>query len=111
MAKLIEFKVTRDIVTRITTDMNLKPISDGDKDLVDNLMGAFDHPTSFQKVSMDQKPMFYVRVGKVATEKFEGEGLHVFTHSGSEGYLRTEEFQKRLESSLDRQGIHYKDRS
>ena len=60
---------------------------------------------------MDGKPGFCIRVGQVRTERFEGGGLHVFTHSGSEGFLDTAEFDKRLKSSLARHGVVYKDRT
>lgn len=54
---------------------------------------------------------FCVRVGQVRTERFTGQGLHVFSHSGSEGYLDTLEFDRRLKSSLARQKVLYQDKT
>lgn len=111
MANLYEFEVSRRVVEGITQDVRLSLGPDAQGNIVDNLMSIVDRPSTFQKAYMDDKPGFCVRVGQVRTERFEGEGLHVFTHSGSEGFLDTQEFDQRLQSSLQRQGVIYKNRT
>lgn len=89
--------------------LSLSPKTQGT--IVDNLMSILDKPTTFQQTLMEGKPGFLVRVGQVRTERFTGEGLHMFTHSGSEGFLDTLEFDRRLKSSLERQGIIFQDKT
>ncbi len=107
MARMYEFEVDRSIVEELVKDISLTQFPGVEIDIVDALMSLVDKPGTFQKTLMDGKPGIKVRVGQVRTEKFEGQGLHVFTHSGSEGYLDTLEFDRRLKSSLGRQGIIY----
>lgn len=111
MANLYEFEVSRGVVEGITQDVNLSLGPDSEGDIVENLMSIVARPSTFQKAYMDEKPGFCVRVGQIRTERFEGEGLHMFTHSGSEGFLDTEEFDRRLQTSLARQGVIYKSRT
>ncbi len=111
MANIYELGITREVVGEIVKDCGLSLGSDAKGEIVDNLMSIVDRPSTFQKVSMDGKPGFCLRVGEVQTERFTGEGLHVFTHSGSEGFLDTLEFDRRLKMSLERHGIIYQDRS
>lgn len=111
MARLYEFEVTRGIVEELVKDigLSLSPKSKGT--IVDNLMSILDKHTTFQQTLMEGRPGFLVRVGQVRTEGFTGEGLHMFTHSGSEGFLDTMEFDRRLKSSLGRQGITFLDKT
>ncbi len=111
MANIYEFEVRRDIVQTLIADTGLSLGSDGEGNIVDNLMGIADEPGIFQKVSMNGKPGFCIRVGQIQTERFQGQGLHVFNHSGSEGFLDMLEFDKRLKNSLERQGIIFTDRT
>jgi hypothetical protein len=111
MANLYEFEVSRGIVEEITKDVRLSLGSGVEGNIVDNLLKIADRPNLFQKLSMDGKPGFCVRVGRIWTERFKGQGLHVFTHSGSEGYLDTLEFDRRVKYSLERQGVIFKDRT
>lgn len=111
MANIYELEINRGIVEELVKDLRLSLGSDAKGNIVDNLMGIVDSPSTFQKASMDGKPGFCVRVGQVRTERFTGQGLHVFTHSGSEGYLDTLEFDRRLKSSLARQKVIYQDKT
>jgi hypothetical protein len=111
MANIYELGINRGIVEELAKDMRLSLGSGAEGNIVDNLMGIVDQPTTFQKVSTDGKPGFCVRVGQIRTDRFEGQGLHVFAHSGSEGFLDILEFDRRLKSSLARQGIIYQDRT
>lgn len=111
MANIYELEVRRDIVEKLKEDIGLSQGSEVIGDFVDNLMEIVDRPSTFQKASMDGKPGFLVRVGQILTERFEGQGLHVFTHSGLEGLLDNMEFDRRLKSSLARQGVIFTDRT
>jgi hypothetical protein len=111
MANIYEFEVSRDIVEQLAKDLCLSLITGSAGNIVDNLLCILDQPSVFQKVKMDEKPGYCIRVGQIATERFTGQGLHMFTHSGSEGFLDTLEFDRRLKLSLERNGIPFKDRT
>jgi hypothetical protein len=111
MARLYEFEITRGVVEEITKDVGLSLSSDIKENIVDILMRIVNDPWIFQKASMDGLPGLRIRVGQICTERFTGQGLHAFNHSGSEGYLYMLEFDKRLQSSLDRQGVLFIDRT
>jgi hypothetical protein len=111
MANIYEFEVSRGIVEELVRDVDLSLPPDAQGTIVDNLMSIVDRPSTFQKAYIDGRPGYCIRVGQIQTERFEGQGLHIFTHSGSEGYLNILEFDRRLRVSLERQGIIYKDRT
>lgn len=111
MANIYEFEISRDIVEELVRDIGLSLASDVKGNIVDNLMNIIDKPNTFQKAYINGKPGFCVRIGQIQTERFEGQGLHIFTHSGSEGFLDTEEFDNKLKLSLERQGVVYKNRA
>lgn len=96
---------------KIVSDVGLSLYAGAIGNLVDNLMGITDQPSTFQKVSLNGKPGFCLRVGQIQTERFTGQGLHVFTHSGSEGFLDTLEFEQKLQISLKRHGVIFQNRS
>ena len=111
MANIYEFAVRRDIVEKLVADTGLSLGTDALGNIVENLMSIVDRPNTFQKVSMNGKPGFCIRVGQIQTERFQGQGLHVFIHSGSEGFLDMLELDKNLKNSLERQGIIFTDRT
>lgn len=112
MANIYEFEVTKEVVEELTRDIGLTISSEAKGNVVDNLMiAALDSPITFLETLMNGKPGYYVRVGHIVTERFEGRGLHMYTHSGSEGFLDTLEFDRRLRSSLLRQNIPFIDRT
>lgn len=107
MANLYEFDVNSGIVKKIVKEVGLALPSDSEGTIIENLMSIFGRPSTFQKVYMDGKPGFCVRVGLIRTSAFEGIGLHVFTHSGSEGYLDMQEFDSRLQACLTRHRVKF----
>lgn len=111
MANIYEFEVRRDVVETLVVDTGLSLGSSNEGNIVDNLMSITDKPSIFQKVSMNGKPGLCIRVGQIQTERFQGQGLHTYIHSGSEGFLDMLEFDKRLKSSLEQQGIVFTDRT
>ncbi len=111
MARLYEFEVTDKIVGVLARDIGLSLPPNTIGNIADNLMEGVGQPNSFQKTLMDGKPGFHVRVGKIQTDIFTGQGLHMYVHSGSEGYLDSLEFDKRLRSCLERRLIPFVDRT
>lgn len=89
MAKLYEFVVNREVLKNITTDVRLTLDDQFTGNINDNFMEIAQRPHMFLNTLMDGKPGFHIRVGRIRTDRFEGEGLHMYTHSGSEGYLDT----------------------
>ena len=112
MAKLYEFEVSREVVERMVDDMDLStPKGARGGALVDKLIETRKRPGLFLRTTVGGKPGFRVHLGDVRTDRFSGEGLHMITHSGSEGVLDAQEFDRQLKSSLDRQGVIYEDKS
>ena len=116
MANLYEFEINRGIVEELVKDIGLSPYEDDEGNIakgtvVDNLISSTGDPRTFLKVLMDGKPGIHLRVGEIRTERFEGQGLHMYTHSGTEGFLDTREFDRRLKQSLERQRIIFQDRT
>jgi len=56
MANIYEFGINRGIVEELVKDLRLSLGSDAKGNIVDNLMGIVDSPSTFQKASMDGKP-------------------------------------------------------
>lgn len=111
MARLYEFEVNKEIIEGMVRDVELSLGAGVMGSVVDNLMDMIDQPGIFLKTLMSGKPGIHVRVGQIRTERFEGQGLHMYVHSGSEGFLDSLEFDMRLKSSLKRQGIIFQDKT
>jgi hypothetical protein len=86
MACIYEFAVNRKIIKEIVKDTNLSLASDAKGNLVDNLISIINRPATFQKAYMDGKPGICIRVGQIRTERFEGQGLHMFIIPGRKDF-------------------------
>jgi hypothetical protein len=111
MANIYEFEVSRGVVEELVRDIGITLPSNAKGTIVDNLMSISNQPNTFQKAYIDGKPGYCIHVGRIQTERFEGQGLHIFNHSGSEGYLDLLAFDGKLKASLERQRIVYRDRT